>query len=356
MPHPLFDRATDTAFTPQAIVHVNGGAVPAGHAFANIGANKEVQEWWARYDRQRLARDVYTLLWMLGSAPSVNPLTTNPYTPVQIEELAQTAVNVVDAMDHDNVITKFVYDDDLTDGWDATAATTTVKYGMEAQALTFSEALWINATKVVDGGGADFDHPATYYDDGRGEHHFLYMELRNTQPTDVSLADDTYQITREEDVAGVLTEMSTLTIDGALSSALVVGGGENFLIGSHNDSGFTAPSGPNAGDVLPADFRLDYDANFNASTDIEYHAAAPAWDEADPPGGMGGDVAAARADFPDPICDLDISSDRDRVAQPRFVETGTRLRLCAAIGRHIGADFVPTCAEAAAQHIRRRPD
>ena len=37
----------------------NPTTLPAEFAFNQIPTNKFVQEWWARYDRQRLARDIY---------------------------------------------------------------------------------------------------------------------------------------------------------------------------------------------------------------------------------------------------------------------------------------------------------
>ncbi|MFV0443126.1 MAG: hypothetical protein ACK5Q5_06115, partial [Planctomycetaceae bacterium] len=232
VPHPVFTTA-DTAFTPQAMNHTNGAAVPSGHQFANIGTSKEVQEWWARYDRQRLARDIYTMLWMMGppadlngdgqvSDPSDNVM-LNGYTPVgtwpdsdsdgvpdAVHEMAQFAVNVVDAMDHDSVITKFVYDGNLLDGWDANP--TGVVYGVEAQALTFSEALWIHQAQLMDGGGSPFDHPATFHDDGvSGGQQFLYIELRNALPTQIKLSSDSYKIERHE--TGTLVAGCEITFD-----------------------------------------------------------------------------------------------------------------------------------------------
>ena len=77
------------------------------------------QEWLARYDRQRMARDIYTLLYLMGGGADTQS-TTSPYTipnyattsnslnlvtgtrPLytddQLQEMAQFAVNVVDAL------------------------------------------------------------------------------------------------------------------------------------------------------------------------------------------------------------------------------------------------------------------
>ena len=165
--------------------------------------NMQQQEWLARYDRQRMARDIYTLLYLTGGGREANawrpgaayttgalvvssqpngpnghiyicttPGTTNTtpptwpttsgstvsdggvtwtadvaagppafaagtfanyammsnqpnpttgirpvYTEDQLQEMAQFAVNLVDALDPDSNITLFEYDKDLSDGW-----------------------------------------------------------------------------------------------------------------------------------------------------------------------------------------------------------------------------------------------
>ncbi|MCR9202747.1 MAG: hypothetical protein NXI04_29230 [Planctomycetaceae bacterium] len=174
------------------------------------------QEFWARRDRQQLARDIYVLLYTLGGAESngtggIVNYTTNgsAYTEVQLRRMAQFAVNMVDAMDNDDVITKFEYDKDLTNGWnldddafsnDATGASTVtsapnqglypedtddrgVVFGVEAQQLAFSEVLGITSNEV---GAAD--HPATLQDDTAGDRHHLFIELRNMLPNTLDLS------------------------------------------------------------------------------------------------------------------------------------------------------------------------
>jgi len=119
----------------------------------------------ARYDRQRMARDIYVLLWTLsGGNDSQNymqtvldrPRTTR--TPPASKPIRSTpdsgrteagprdgafAVNLVDAMDHDNVITRFEYDRNLTDGWQGTGGDMDVVYGIEQQQLAFSEVMFV---------------------------------------------------------------------------------------------------------------------------------------------------------------------------------------------------------------------
>src|SRR6516162_5621362 len=106
-----------------------------------------------------------------SSGTPIRPL----YQDWQLYEMAQFAVNVVDSLDRDNVITVFEFDMDLSDGWnlddnpyvnppEALAAFPNavkvgwrpaagdpnytdrgVVYGVEAQQLAFNEALVVVA-------------------------------------------------------------------------------------------------------------------------------------------------------------------------------------------------------------------
>ncbi|MBI5757304.1 MAG: hypothetical protein HZA46_02155, partial [Planctomycetales bacterium] len=202
----------------------------------------EVQEWWARYDRQVMARDIYVLLYTFGSGsdatPTLIPNADDPnlpgevrplYTPVQLREMAQFAVNLVDALDRDNIITQFEYDknlgmgvgpdgqfgaaaadDDMNGtlndaselgfgddqpGWNLddnpyTANATeilldrAVVFGVESQSLTFSEAVALYA-KLVDNAGTPVDHFATEWNDTVNTL-FAHVELRNASPYPVT--------------------------------------------------------------------------------------------------------------------------------------------------------------------------
>ncbi|MCA9052363.1 MAG: hypothetical protein KDA75_00935, partial [Planctomycetaceae bacterium] len=109
VPHPTFQTG-ETVFVPSAMVHANGAALP--YNFSAVGGNKQAQEWWARYDRQRLARDIYTVLWTvcvppgLATPPDSPWATVNPYSTTNgfadndadgvadiVQEMAQFAVN-----------------------------------------------------------------------------------------------------------------------------------------------------------------------------------------------------------------------------------------------------------------------
>ena len=202
------------------------------------------REFWARRDRQKMARDIYVMLYTLGGGndnknytssnlavtgtgtsqmadESAGTPTYSRYSRHQMREMAQFAVNVVDALDRDNVITKFEFDMNLGDTFDRTDPSAPVilrsgwnlddnpdtvdgsgswnpstddpyhpndrvergvVYGVERESALFSEVLGILAPELDD------DHPATLYDDSMNDHAFLYVELQNQGNTDVPLA------------------------------------------------------------------------------------------------------------------------------------------------------------------------
>lgn len=164
----------------------------------------EDQEFWARYDRQRLARDIYVLLYTLCGGEDNRDYTTLPgatlYTTRQLAEMAQFAVNLVDQLDPDNVMTIFEYDTDLSDGWDLDDMPWTngglesdrqVVAGVEQQQLTISETLWVRQLELAN------DNPHTAFDEsmapagaggGMAAYHFADIELLNASPETVELA------------------------------------------------------------------------------------------------------------------------------------------------------------------------
>lgn len=165
----------------------------------------EQQEFWARYDRQLMARDLYVLLYTLGGGNDATNYSTNatPYTTAQLEEMAQFAVNVVDALDPDDVITRFEYDTNLSNGWglDDNAYVNeggdrAEVFGVESQKLTLSEFLAIKAPEVLDSSSNPVDHGATEYNDEK-DRYFSYLELRNASPQTISFANDAWQIRLE---------------------------------------------------------------------------------------------------------------------------------------------------------------
>lgn len=177
-----------------------------------------VQEFWARYDRQLMARDLFVLLYTLGGGSDAINYSTNttPYTgTTQLKEMAQFAVNVVDALDPDDVITRFEYDTNLSNGWNlddnpySTGDSDRAEvFGVEAQKLTLSEFIALKALKVTNA-GTDEDHGATEYNDEE-DRYFSFLELRNAGHQTVSFANDAWQIRLEPRADGVNADYADL--------------------------------------------------------------------------------------------------------------------------------------------------
>jgi hypothetical protein len=190
----------------------------------NLQANNvQQQEWLARYDRQRLARDIYTLLYLTGGGSDIQnyAMASNQpvaglrpvYTDDQLQEMAQFAVNLVDALDPDSNITVFEYDKDLSNGWnlddnayDGTADTQPpfnilptdrgVVYGVERQQLAFNEAMVAFSQQAVDTTvtpNVAWNHPDTQWDDTK-QWAALYLELENIGPSNVAFTNEQWEI------------------------------------------------------------------------------------------------------------------------------------------------------------------
>lgn len=250
--------------------------------FSNVtGADTYVQEWWARYDRQRLARDIYTLLWTLGRNNGANP------TPEQAREMAQFAVNVVDAMDRDNVITRFEYSPDLIGGWNPTD----VVYGIERQDLVFSEVL------LIETADADSDSQRTLHKEDLGTgngHRFLYIELRNSSPYPVELGDETWRLVRlPGDGNGTAIDIAVhFKSNGGTTKT--IGPGETFVIGCHDG---TVVNG--AGQSIGSDFYVNIETDNNSDS---LQAIVPIAE------GASAEVADSSALPTNPLVDLDLTA------------------------------------------------
>lgn len=271
-----------------------------------ISLSPNDQEFYARYDRQRMARDIYVMLYTFGGGMDflpANPPIVPPNTPAnytadnsaralysdaQMKEMAQFAVNVVDALDRDNVITKFEYDMNLGDdpsvmgdeGWsvndnpydgdvsgdpDYDPVERGVVYGVEAQTLTFSEVMGIVSRKVTQAGNPQ-DHVATEVNDGDGDRYYSYIELRNASPFDVHLSNGEWQIAVQNDITGTMngpdgkpntgdeTDVVQLTLLSGDTTDLVPAG-DLFTIGSRG--GPAAPNTKVAGRNIQSVFKVD---------------------------------------------------------------------------------------------------
>ncbi|QDT15357.1 hypothetical protein [Alienimonas californiensis] len=218
---PRFGVMEDNPIPSDGVTRVNlraaGGGAGTGLLTWDFGGLSgqsalRAQEWHARRDRQNLARDIYVLLYTVGG---VDPATPNKnytgdnsahalYSEEQLREMAQLAVNIVDAMDPDPVRTLFVYDKNLGNGYtpfddgyanrpDPADNERGVVAGVERQELALSEVLanvsW--AEDGTDGDGDPANHTLTEWNDaGKDEtpHDFLFVELAYTGPGELNFA------------------------------------------------------------------------------------------------------------------------------------------------------------------------
>lgn len=243
------------------------------------------REFWARRDRQMLARDIYVLLYTIGRTNAGDARTNGIHTDEQTRRMAQFAVNLVDAMDQDDVVTLFEYDKDLSDGWQLDddpytenpavgngagtddglypldTAARGVVFGVEAQQLSLSEALAVRMEDFSKYSNTS-DDPTTAFDDlsqatqladpdiERRDRYVLHLELQNNQPYPVPLSVNgvtgttngqqaIWQIARvDRDSAGSATgnnpsnEEQQTTLTPVASATGVDGGTMSFMDGN----------------------------------------------------------------------------------------------------------------------------
>ncbi len=244
---PLTPHSTDTTLTT---------IPPLSPLPAYPPATEGEKEFWARRDRQQMARDIYVMLYTFcGGDDTVDLTSTSGMTayPANTRRMmAQFAVNMVDALDRDNVITAFEYDNNLANGWnldDDDAANPTPStgdtepgdrdrvFGVEAQELTFSEVMWMwQPTNTTT------NYLRTPFNEMAGDHHFLQIELRSTSPISVKLAENVstssatgvWRIHRDDNIDGIVdaTE-NVLTFSNGVGS---VSAGGLFTIASADAS------------------------------------------------------------------------------------------------------------------------
>ena len=229
------------------------------------------QEYWARRDRQQMARDIYVLLYLMGhgddsqitsattnSAPSATTDGSTLYSDVQLREMAQFAVNLVDAMDRDSVITRFEYDKDLSDGWnldddpygapESTAygsgtsnynssypkdgASRGEVFGVERLDLSLSEVSLFRTLAMTTPG----THNSTLFDDNT-VHVFSYVEMKNHSPFDITFSDrEEWQVVIRQDASGMNPAWERRL--SLKSGANMVPSGRTYTIGTaDNDVG-----------------------------------------------------------------------------------------------------------------------
>ncbi|MGQ0636257.1 MAG: hypothetical protein ACT4QC_16710 [Planctomycetaceae bacterium] len=286
-PHP----ATNPTALPLAATPIpgsfGGGLAPSAY---NPAAGTAAQEYWARRDRQLMARDIYVMLYMLGGGnDNVNYATTantitgvDPLDPAlnmrtlysdrQLREMAQFAVNMVDALDRDDVLTRFEYDRDLSNGWNVddnpytlsglgsgppetsmVAADRGEVWGVEAQQLTISEVLAFRQPQDLGG-----DNALTPYRDDQTDRAFTFAELRNVSSQPVNLANRAWRLRLYRPAGGPGSHRSVVFFRNMLNVAnpTQVPAGGLYTIGSSariTGGVDTIPSG----EARPADFRVD---------------------------------------------------------------------------------------------------
>ncbi len=209
---------------------------------ANIKSAAD-QEYFARRDRQQLCRDIYTLMYLYcGGNDNLNYAKNNPYVldtdgdniPDALKDMAQFAVNLVDRMDPDNVVTMFEFDINLADGWNldddpytnslnsptkaslitdvANVGSATgeraVVYGVEEQELALNEAQIIFAKRVLDPASNPVNHAGTEYNDTMNRD-FTFIELENVSPRSISFQNENWQIAVKPPVTTTTTMGST---------------------------------------------------------------------------------------------------------------------------------------------------
>jgi hypothetical protein len=214
--------------------------------------NARQQEFLARYDRQRLARDIFVLLYTFGGGQNNVNYTTaaTPYgdadDPVsQVRRMAQFAVNFVDYFDPDDVTTVFEFDAYLADGWEVndnpyedpqtesmTPQERGVVYGQEEQTLCINEAFAVFAQKVLDGSGNGSDHRWTEWIDVTSKQ-FAFVELENvsSRPVNFDNRGAWRVVTRLTDAA-YGEETRLLLKSGSVATGQT--NGTRFTIGSSN--------------------------------------------------------------------------------------------------------------------------
>lgn len=278
-----------------------------------------IQEFWARRDRQLMARDIYVLLYTIGGGRNRNDYlnampamdgalgvlqsnaTRTVYTDAQLDEMAQFAANYVDAMDSDDVHTAFEYMRDLSNGWqlddnpvdttgtvdvftssgtDGGVATSArgLVFGVERQQLTLSEALAIRAPYI--GTTATNARQTTWDEAGDTAlppRYFAYVELRNAAPTSVSLANSSWRIRRINPTAAdpyvQASTITVLTLDNSAASSGIAGG-RQFVIGSRTDMEADPTLVSTTG--RPSFFRIDDDSDGSGTFEGPFKVIAPA--------------------------------------------------------------------------------
>lgn len=257
---------------------------PTGLGSAPITTGDELT---ARRERQRMARDLYVMLYLLGGGQDSRNYASESnaggalYDDETLKEMAQFCVNVVDSLDKDNVFTRFEYDKDLSNGWnvddnpyDASGdSDREVVIGVEAQDLTLSEAMFVFCHEASSG----TDNPDTEWDDSEIRS-FAYIELRNAGPYTINVNDYSWQILLEIESLGHSRELTLQKgniAGGGLYTIGTAGDDHNQNMGTVLESFMRADTGAGMDTVVPKSAALDLDL-ITDDPNADYWLADPA--------------------------------------------------------------------------------
>ncbi len=324
------------------------------YGFMELPAQTSTGNLQATIARQNMARDIYTLLYTFchvhssGTTFDVDyrTATTKP-TASQAKEMAQFAINLVDSLDTDNIITAFYYKPDLTDaasGWGTSnyygpdgiqnTSDDSVVFGVERQLLAINETV---AFRVKT---ATVDSPMTIFDDAQTANTgraYLFFELQNVSPMNVPLAPATAagataatalttadwrvrltnpDLSTEYSILyflpGLDTANNLLQPDTAPSGNLILPSGALFTVSSQDG---TDKFG--SGEYRTSDFRAS-----NAGDGNQFELVVPATGPNGATDTAGGKTVptktSGKATFPTPKCNLDLVWDYGDAAK-RFV-------------------------------------
>ena len=267
----------------------------------------------ANQDRQLMARDIYTLMYTLCQGTDAD-YRTAPISAELSREMAQFAVNLVDELDTDDVITAFPYDASLNNGWTAPGVGAPVVYGVERQLLAFSESLAFRVTnQSVNSKMTIFDDTLTDTTNGR---RYVYFELQNVTPMNVALATSgattaataTWRVSLENTTGVVKSSVYFLNgLSSLPSTALSLDSNSNrvllpgklFTVASQDGTDTITSGGT---DYRTSDFRADTTSPL-PTTGNDYERIVPAGGTPDT---TIPDVSTSQTMFPIPACDLDL--------------------------------------------------
>lgn len=129
------------SFDPALLADLLGPEVASGRRL-DLNRQVSINDGSEAARREAFCRHLYTLLWTLIAESDAN---RPPPTPEACQAIAQWAVNVLDFRDSDATMTRFVYDENPTDGWDPDPQNPPFVWGVERPEILITQALcWKN--------------------------------------------------------------------------------------------------------------------------------------------------------------------------------------------------------------------